>query len=118
MTDEDDRVTVRRDYEAQGENSSLQVSTNRTAGKVPLNPLETMQTLRHVVVSIYPQQEDNIKILDDAAGIKVDPYWPSLVAKLLHNVIVYDLINNIGTAPDAGGGRWWRWQCRGRRRWR
>lgn len=57
-----------------------------------------------IFVSIYPQQEDKIKSLVDAAGIKVEPYWPSLFAKLLQNVNVDDLINNIGAAPAAGAG--------------
>ena len=43
-----------------------------------------------------------------AAGVEVEPYWPSLFAKLLANTSVDDLIMNVGSgapaaAPAAGG---------------
>lgn len=46
-------------------------------------------------------QEDKIKILTEAAGITVEPFWPSMFAKLMETVKVDDLINNIGAAPAA-----------------
>eukprot|EP00177_Eucheuma_denticulatum_P005228 GFKZ01009525.1.p1 GENE.GFKZ01009525.1~~GFKZ01009525.1.p1 ORF type:complete len:107 (+),score=33.00 GFKZ01009525.1:216-536(+) len=45
--------------------------------------------------------EDKIKSLTEAAGITVEPYWPAMFAKLLENVNMDDLINNIGAAPAA-----------------
>lgn len=49
-----------------------------------------------------PITEDKIKALTDAAGIKVEPYWPSMFAKVLENVKMEDLISNIGAAPAPG----------------
>ncbi|CDF35729.1 unnamed protein product [Chondrus crispus] len=46
--------------------------------------------------------EDKIKTLTEAAGITVEPYWPSMFAKLLETVKIDDLINNIGAAPASG----------------
>jgi ribosomal protein L12E/L44/L45/RPP1/RPP2 len=50
-------------------------------------------------------QADNINTLVKAAGLTVEPYWPSLFAKLFAKKSVEDLITNIGsgvwTAPPA-----------------
>lgn len=54
--------------------------------------------LRTVLTS---PQEDKIKTLTDAAGIKVEPYWPPMFARLLETVNMDDLISNIGAAPAA-----------------
>lgn len=51
-----------------------------------------------------PITEDKIKSLIDAAGVKVEPYFPAMYAKLLETVEMDTLINNIGAAPAAGGG--------------
>ncbi|PXF49427.1 60S acidic ribosomal protein P1 [Gracilariopsis chorda] len=48
-----------------------------------------------------PITEDKIKTLTDAAGIKVEPYWPPMFARLLETVNMDDLISNIGAAPAA-----------------
>lgn len=40
--------------------------------------------------------------MTDAAGVKVQPYWPAMFARLLQTVPLDDLINNIGAAPAAG----------------
>jgi ribosomal protein L12E/L44/L45/RPP1/RPP2 len=48
-----------------------------------------------------PPQADNINTIVKAAGITVEPYWPSLFVKLFSKKSVEDLICNIG----AGGWR-------------
>jgi len=47
----------------------------------------------------FPQAE-NISTLVKAAGLEVEPYWPSLFAKLAQKKSVEDFILNVG----AGGG--------------
>jgi large subunit ribosomal protein LP1 len=39
-----------------------------------------------------------------AAGITVEPYWPSLFSKLLEKTNMDDLISSIGSAPAPGAG--------------
>jgi len=54
---------------------------------------------------------DNITTIVKAAGISVEPYWPSLFAKLFSKKSIGDLITNVGAggggaaaaAPAAGG---------------
>eukprot|EP00878_Enallax_costatus_P000025 GHUV01000032.1.p1 GENE.GHUV01000032.1~~GHUV01000032.1.p1 ORF type:complete len:111 (+),score=58.93 GHUV01000032.1:79-411(+) len=49
---------------------------------------------------------DNINSIVKAAGITVEPYWPSLFAKLFATKKIEDLITNVGAgggAPAAGG---------------
>jgi len=41
-------------------------------------------------------QGDNINTIVKAAGITVEPYWPSLFAKLFSKKSVEDLIANVG----------------------
>lgn len=41
-------------------------------------------------------QADNINSIVKAAGITVEPYWPSLFAKLFANKKIEDLITNVG----------------------
>lgn len=48
------------------------------------------------------KQEDKIKGIIDAAGVKIEPYLPAMFARLLQSVNIEDLINNIGAAPAAG----------------
>jgi large subunit ribosomal protein LP1 len=50
------------------------------------------------------QQDEKISTLVKAAGVTIEPYWPSLFAKLLQKVNINDLIGAIGSAPAAGGG--------------
>lgn len=47
------------------------------------------------------EQEEKIKTLTEAAGVTVEPFWPSMFARLLQTVPMDDLINNIGAAPTA-----------------
>merc|ERR1712014_21123 len=50
---------------------------------------------------------DNLSTLVKAAGVSVEPFWPSLFEKALSSVNVAELITNIGSgvgaAPAAGG---------------
>jgi large subunit ribosomal protein LP1 len=55
------------------------------------------------------QQADAINSIVKAAGITVEPYWPSIFAKLFAKKKMDDLITNVGAgggapAPAAGGG--------------
>lgn len=43
-----------------------------------------------------PSQAENINSLVQAAGIEVEPYWPSLFAKLAQKKSVDDFIMNVG----------------------
>lgn len=54
------------------------------------------------MTKLYGIQEDKIKSLVDAAGVKIEPYMPAMFARLLQSVNIEDLINNIGAAPAAG----------------
>lgn len=55
---------------------------------------------------------DKIQTLVDAAGVKIEPYWPGLFARLAESTNIGDLISSIGSvgggapapAPAAGGG--------------
>eukprot|EP00891_Asterochloris_glomerata_P006627 jgi/Astpho2/6627/gw1.00101.179.1_t len=52
---------------------------------------------------------DKMTTLIEAAGVKVEPYWPGLFAKLFETANVGDLITNVGAggggaAVAAGGG--------------
>ncbi|CAI8041030.1 60S acidic ribosomal protein P1 [Geodia barretti] len=58
-----------------------------------------------------PISADKIKTLVKAAGIDVEPIWPSLFAKALEGKDIGSLICNVGSgaaaaaaAPAAGGG--------------
>ncbi len=44
---------------------------------------------------------DNILAITKAAKVEVEPYWPSLFAKLFAKTSVIDLITNVGA------GEWW-----------
>jgi ribosomal protein L12E/L44/L45/RPP1/RPP2 len=41
-------------------------------------------------------QADNINTIVKAAGLTVEPYWPSLFAKLFSKKSIGDLITNVG----------------------
>merc|ERR1712244_155557 len=49
---------------------------------------------------------DKLTTILKAAGVSVEPYWPSLFAKALDGVNIKDLVTNIGSsagaAPAAG----------------
>jgi len=53
---------------------------------------------------------DKIATLLKAAGVSVEPYWPTLFAKALDGIDVASLLGNLGSAasavaaPAAGGG--------------
>ena len=49
-------------------------------------------------------QADNISTLVKAAGVEVEPYWPSLFAKLAEKKSIEDFILNVGAGGGGGGG--------------
>ncbi|KAL5982764.1 hypothetical protein ACLOJK_016840 [Asimina triloba] len=61
-----------------------------------------------------PITTKKITIVINAAGVKVESYWPSLFTKLLQNISIDNLITNVGSggggapiaasAPAGGGG--------------
>jgi len=56
-----------------------------------------------------PITEEKLNTLISSAGITVEPYWPSLFAKMLAKTSIEDLLMSAGTAgpaaaPAAGGG--------------
>lgn len=46
-------------------------------------------------------QEDKIQAILKAANVEVEPYWPSMFAKLLAKKDMGDLITNVGAAGPA-----------------
>lgn len=57
-----------------------------------------MYRFAHMLIS--SAQADNINTIVKAAGVEVEPYWPSLFAKLVEKKSIDDFIVNVG----AGGG--------------
>lgn len=49
------------------------------------------------------KQGDKIQSLISAAGVEVEPFWPSMFAKALEGRNIGDLLCNVGT-PGGGGG--------------
>ena len=49
-----------------------------------------------LLISCCGLQSDNITTLIKAANVKVEPYWPSLFAKLFETRSIGDLITNVG----------------------
>ena len=50
---------------------------------------------------------DKIATIVKAAGVEIEPYWPTLFAKLLERKNIEDLITNVGgggAAPAAAAG--------------
>ena len=47
---------------------------------------------------------EKIQAILTAAGVQVEPFWPSLYAKALEGVNVKDLISNISSGVGTGGG--------------
>ncbi|CAO2637343.1 60S acidic ribosomal protein P1 [Lemmus lemmus] len=62
-----------------------------------LNLLSPYPPGRQVMV-----REDKINALIKAAGVNVEPFWPSLFAKALASVNIGSLICNVGAATPAG----------------
>ena len=46
-------------------------------------------------------QSDKMTTLIEAAGVKVEPYWPGLFAKLFETANVGDLITNVGAGAEG-----------------
>merc|ERR1712183_763867 len=46
---------------------------------------------------------ENIAKLVKAANVEIDPYWPTLFAKLCAGKNLGDMISSVGAAPAAGG---------------
>ncbi|XP_076437916.1 large ribosomal subunit protein P1-like [Babylonia areolata] len=52
---------------------------------------------------------DKLTTILKAAGVSVEPYWPSLFAKALEGISIKELVSNVGSsagaapAPAAGG---------------
>ena len=51
----------------------------------------------------FAKQADNINSIVKAAGITVEPYWPSLFAKFFAKKSVDDLIANVGAGAFVVG---------------
>lgn len=49
-----------------------------------------------VKVVLVCLQAENISTIVKAAGVKVEPYWPGLFAKLFEKKSIADLITNVG----------------------
>ncbi|OVA01752.1 Ribosomal protein L10/L12 [Macleaya cordata] len=47
---------------------------------------------------------EKIATLVKSANVDVEPFWPSLFAKLLQKINVEDLITNVGSGSGGGGG--------------
>jgi large subunit ribosomal protein LP1 len=47
---------------------------------------------------------DNISSILKAANIEVEPYWPTLFAKLCKGKNIGDMLSAVGSAPAASGG--------------
>ena len=75
--------------------------------------------------ALRPSQADKIEAILKAAKITVEPYWPSLFAKVLAKKDIGDLITNVGAgapvavAAGAPAGAWLPPQllCRRARPW-
>merc|ERR1712100_208378 len=46
---------------------------------------------------------DKIATIVKAAGVEIEPYWPTLFAKLLERKNIEDLITNVGGGAAPGG---------------
>ena len=46
-------------------------------------------------------QSDKMTTLIEAAGVKVEPYWPGLFAKLFETANIGDLITNVGAGAEG-----------------
>lgn len=54
-----------------------------------------------LLITYAVPQSDNITTLIKAANVKVEPYWPSLFAKLFETRSIGDLITNVGAGDLA-----------------
>ena len=46
-------------------------------------------------------QAENITTITKAAGVEVEPFWPSLFAKLFAKKSIEDLITNVGAGASG-----------------
>mmetsp|Transcript_27609 Transcript_27609/g.90311 ORF Transcript_27609/g.90311 Transcript_27609/m.90311 type:complete len:227 (+) Transcript_27609:86-766(+) len=51
-----------------------------------------------------PVTADKITAILDAAGVKVEGYWPGIFAKFLESKEIMDLVSNVGASGGGGGG--------------
>jgi len=61
---------------------------------------------------------DNISSILKAAGVEIEPYWPTLFAKLCKGKDIGAMLSSVGTAlAQAAAARWHAGRRGGLRRW-
>lgn len=64
----------------------------------------TKQRAGHLMSAAALPAGNNISSILKAANIEVEPYWPTLFAKLCKGKNIGDMLSAVGSAPAAGGG--------------